>query len=135
MSTMYAQDAGSPWMKVVQESQYEIARLRPHPYYLSAYCQQEYSYWQHIPRWIYQDVLERSPQHCLDIGCAYGTLLLYVKLLTNCEVYGLDFIDTYMSQALVEKYLIHFRVNNIELDPFPWSCHYDIVVFTEVLEH
>lgn len=128
-------EISEPWMTTLTESQDEIASLNPNPYYLAAYCQQEFSYWQHIPRWIYLDVQERKPRNCLDIGCAYGTLLLYTKKLSNCDAYGTDFIDTYLSPAVVAKYNLHFCLNNIELDPFPWSGPYDSIIFTEVLEH
>ena len=128
-------EISEPWMLRLKECQNEIAALNPHPYYLAAYRQQEYSYWQRIPRWIYLDVLERKPRNCLDIGCAYGTLLLYVKKLSNCDAYGTDFIDKYLSPAVVAKYNLHFCLNNIELDAFPWSYCYDSIIFTEVLEH
>lgn len=128
-------DTNEPWMIILRESQNEVAALDPHPYYLTAYRQEEFHYWQHIPRWLYEDILEHQPSKCLDIGCAYGTLLVYIKKLSNCEAYGTDFVDTYISSTLVAKYNLHFAVNNIELDPFPWDCHYDIIVFTAVMEH
>jgi SAM-dependent methyltransferase len=134
-SGLTAYEAGAPWMTILKRCQDEISILRPHPYYLAAYRQQEYFYWQHIPRWIYQDALDRTPQKCLDIGCAYGTLLLYVKMLSGCEAFGLDFVDLYISPVLLEKYQLHFYVNNIELDQFPWNAPFDTIIFTEVLEH
>jgi SAM-dependent methyltransferase len=128
-------EISDPWIATLRETQNEIAALSPHPYYLAAYRQLEFSFWPHIPRWIYLDVLERKPRNCLDVGCAYGTLLLYTKKLSNCDAYGIDFIDKYLSPAVVAKYDLHFCLNNIELDPFPWSCSYDSIIFTEVLEH
>src|SRR4051794_29164688 len=107
--------------EMLRACQDEIAALCENPYYVRAYRQAERSYWQHIPSWISVDIAERRPRACLDIGCAYGTLLLYVNWLSGCDTYGLDFVDAYMSPQLVAKYSLHFTVNNIEFDPFPWK--------------
>ena len=125
----------SPWLAAFTESQDEVAAFDPHPYYLKAYRHEELQYWQHIPQWIFDDILEHQPSKCLDIGCAYGTLLVYIKQLSNCDAYGTDFLENCISPALVEKSNLRFSVNNIELDSFPWDCHYDVIIFTEVLEH
>lgn len=122
-------------MNLLEAVQAEIATLEPHPYYLSQYRAAETDYWQLIPGWLADDVAERRPARCLDIGCAYGTLLTYVKRLSGCEVEATDFTDVYLSPALQKKYSIRFALNNIELDPFPWPPGYDIILLTEVLEH
>jgi SAM-dependent methyltransferase len=122
-------------MTLLEEAQAEVAALKPHPHYLSQYRAAETNYWQLIPDWIADDVAERRPARCLDIGCAYGTLLTYIKRLSGCAVDATDFTDIYLSPALQRKYSIRFAVNNIELDPFPWPPGYDIILLTEVLEH
>jgi SAM-dependent methyltransferase len=122
-------------MKQVKDCQKEISTLNPHPKYLVDYRDQEAYYWLQIPRWIREDAQKNNVKRCLDIGCAYGTLALYCKKLFNCEVYTVDFIDQYLSRTLAEKYDFPFRVNNIELDAFPWEMEFDVIVFTEVLEH
>jgi len=120
---------------LLEEAQAEIAALEPHPHYLSQYRAAETNYWQLIPDWIADDVAERRPARCLDIGCAYGTLLTYIKRLSGCAVDATDFADIYLSPVLQRRYSIRFAVSNIELDPFPWPPGYDIILLTEVLEH
>jgi SAM-dependent methyltransferase len=113
----------------------EIARCDPHPYYVEAYRGAETSYWQHIPGWMAADAALLRPGRCLDIGCAYGTLLLLAAKMTGGQGYGIDFVGRYMSPTLLAKHALEFAVSNIELDPIPWPGRYDVVVFTEVLEH
>lgn len=127
--------SNEPWMKKLRECQHEIAKLNPHPNYLKIYRDQEIYFWVHIPKWIMKDWANRKVKKCLDIGCAYGTLALYCKKLFNCEVYCTDYVDTYISPSLVKKYKFMFSINNIELDPFPWNDKFDVIIFTEVLEH
>ena len=77
--------------QVIRDCQEEIAVRRstpgPDSYgYAVRYRPDELGYWLHIPRWMYEDFRERSARggslRCLDVGCAYGTLLLYAK---NCS--------------------------------------------------
>ena len=124
-----------PWWSELQACQEEIMRLDPHPYYVENYRPAEVYYWHPIAGWLYADIDERPPSSCLDIGCAYGTLLLYVRRLAACQAYGIDFIDVYMSRSLRTEYGLHFAVSNIELDPLPWQKTFDIILLTEVLEH
>jgi len=123
------------WARLLGDCQEEIAALDPHPHYLEAYRREEDRYWRHIPRWLCEDASRRKIETVLDIGCAYGTLLLFAKALTSCAVYATDFTGVYMSPAVVAKHDVQFRVNNIELDPFPWDRRFDAIIFTEVLEH
>ena len=128
--------AASPWMRNVKECQDEIATLNPPSNYLQSYRNQEVYFWSQIPKWIRKDYSKQTVKRCLDIGCGYGTLALYVKKLFNCEVYATDYIDAYLSPlSLVKKYNFFFSINNIELDAFPWDVKFDIIIFTEVLEH
>jgi SAM-dependent methyltransferase len=124
-----------PWIRDVMKCQDEIATLNPHPKYLQSYRNQEIYYWLHIPKWIREDWSKHTIERCLDIGCAYGTLALYCKILFDCEVYCTDWVDTYLSPSLLKKYNFLFNVNNIELDPLPWDVKFDVIIFTEVLEH
>jgi 2-polyprenyl-3-methyl-5-hydroxy-6-metoxy-1,4-benzoquinol methylase len=127
--------AKSNWMKDIAYCQKEIAELQPHPKYLADYRDQEVYYWLQIPNWIRKESSKNKVKRCLDIGCAYGTLALYCKKLFNCEVYATDYVDTYLSRMLAAKYDFHFEVNNVELDDFPWDKEFDLIIFTEVLEH
>jgi SAM-dependent methyltransferase len=126
---------GEGWRPLLEECQEEVAALATHPHYAAAYRAEELSYWLHVPGWIQRDARARPPRRCLDVGCAYGTLLVYVRRLTGCEAFGTDFTDAYASPALLGKYGIDFAVSNVELDPLPWPHAFDLIVFTEVLEH
>ncbi|HST50359.1 MAG TPA: class I SAM-dependent methyltransferase [Pyrinomonadaceae bacterium] len=123
------------WVRLLEECRKEVADFTPNPYYRAAYGAEELSYWQHVPRWIYDDACERAPRRCLDVGCAYGTLLLFVKRLTGCEAFGTDFTDAYTSREMFERRGIGFAVSNVELDEPPWPPPFDMIIFTEVLEH
>jgi SAM-dependent methyltransferase len=127
--------SGEPWMRDVLQCQEIIAASDPYPHYPQAYRDEEISYWHHIPKWIYEDREKYAIERCLDIGCAYGTLALFCKRLLKCPVYCTDFTDRYISQSLAETQGLVFAKSNIELDPLPWEGPFDLVVFTEVLEH
>jgi len=129
--------------RVLGDCQEEIAVRRgasgPDPCdYASRYRLCERGYWLHVPRWIHQDfgnqAARREQLRCLDVGCAYGTLLLYAIKLLRCKPYAIDFVD-YLDQSLVHDYGIHYRLNNVEREAFPWDVQFDLILFTEVLEH
>lgn len=124
-----------PWKKVIIKCQNEITSLDPHLYYINHYKKEELYCWQHIPKWIYEYGQKNIVNNCLDIGCAYGTLALYCKKIFNCGVYCTDFVDVCLSKSLIEKYNFIFSLNNIELDPFPWDISFDVIIFSEILEH
>jgi SAM-dependent methyltransferase len=126
---------GEPWMNRLLECQEEVARCGAVPYYLNQYRGQEISFWLSIPRWIYESRTSAHIERSLDIGCAYGTLALLCKRLFDCEVYCLDMMTSEQIESLTKKNDMSFAVNNIELDPFPWDLKFDLITFTEVLEH
>jgi 2-polyprenyl-3-methyl-5-hydroxy-6-metoxy-1,4-benzoquinol methylase len=115
------------WFKDIVDCQREIR-------YLSNSARAERSWWMHIPKWIREDWLGRSVENCVDVGCGYGTLAIYCRRLLNCPVYCIDFKQI-ISPLLAKKYGIKFSLGNFEMDPFPWDLNFDIVVFTEILEH
>lgn len=122
-------------MSFLLETQKEVAGLCDHPYYLSAYQKDEYRYWNLVARWLWELPVQ-GVRNALDIGCAYGTLALFMKKRFTCDVYCTDFLDCYLGNRLTEKYNLRFQVSNIELDPFPFTVSaFDIIIFTEVLEH
>jgi len=96
---------------------------------------EEIHYWIHIAEWLSEESKRRDVSNVLDIGGAYGTLSVYCQKLFGNEIYCSDFMDEYLSRQLIEKYNIHFKVNNIELDPLPWDRKFDMIIFTEILEH
>jgi 2-polyprenyl-3-methyl-5-hydroxy-6-metoxy-1,4-benzoquinol methylase len=106
--------------------------------YAPKYRDSEFGYWAHIPGWVYQDfrqAADRSQKlRCLDVGCAYGTLLLHAIKSLRCEPYAIDFLR-YLDASLIDDYDIHYQINNIEREAFPWQVQFDVILFTEVLEH
>jgi 2-polyprenyl-3-methyl-5-hydroxy-6-metoxy-1,4-benzoquinol methylase len=105
--------------------------------YAERYRREEFGYWTHIPRWLRDDfgkAADGRKLRCLDVGCAYGTLLLYAIKSLGCEPYAVDFIR-YLDQSLIDDYGIQYRINNIEREAFPWPVRFDVILFTEVLEH
>jgi len=120
--------------RAVAAAQKVVSSHDPHPHYAEAYRSSERRYWEHIPAWIIED-FGGGAGACLDIGCAYGTLMVLCKQVTGCEAYGTDFVPYYMSESLVAEQGLHYEISNIELDPIPWDRKFDIIVMTEVLEH
>jgi glycosyltransferase involved in cell wall biosynthesis/SAM-dependent methyltransferase len=135
-------ESNKPYRMLLQQCQDEVAmrrsRDKPDDYYKSTYRYHEINYWQHVPGWIFADFHEQigtqSTLRCLDVGCAYGSLLLYCIKLLECQAYATDFIP-YLENSLIADYGIQYKVNNIELEPFPWPERFDVILLTEVLEH
>ena len=72
----------------------------------------------------------------LDVGCAYGTFLFYIRHnLPSAELYGIDFVDNFFSKKLGAEKNINFAVANIENEPLPFTEKFDVIILTEVLEH
>jgi SAM-dependent methyltransferase len=122
-------------MATLAESQDEIERFGINPHYERAYRGAEFSYWRWILAWMNEDFRRSWPKRCLDVGCAYGTLLLMAKRLSGCGLYGIDSTTAFMSQALAMGNGIDFKICNIELEPLPWRWKFDAILMTEVLEH
>jgi 2-polyprenyl-3-methyl-5-hydroxy-6-metoxy-1,4-benzoquinol methylase len=116
------------------ETQQEVLKYTENGYYALAYKASELSYWDHVVTRIYETA--KPPASCLDVGCAYGTLAVFMKkLFPEAEVYCTDFVSSFFAEKLAEVAGLNFKINNIELDPFPWDVRFDIIVFTEILEH
>jgi 2-polyprenyl-3-methyl-5-hydroxy-6-metoxy-1,4-benzoquinol methylase len=120
------------WFKDIVDCQREIRCLSHADYYGKP--RHERSWWLHIPKGIREDWLSRPVENCNDIGCGYSTLALYCRRLLNCSVYCIDFREI-LSPLLAKKYGIKFSLCNAEIEPIPWNLNFDIIVFTEILEH
>lgn len=74
----------------------------------------------------------------LDIGCGTGRL---AKLLTenrNCEVIGVDFSDVAISKAKVyapKALFLCLDIEDCNYDFFRLPINYNIIIFSEILEH
>src|ERR1043165_7307474 len=91
---------GRDWMRQLEECQEEVAAFTTTPYYSAAYRADEFSYWSHIPGWIQKDASSRSLRRCLDVGCAYGTRLLFVTRLAGCQAFCPSFTAVSASAEL-----------------------------------
>ena len=116
-------------MITINEVQDIISLLNCNWYY-SVYKQSELLYWLSISEWI----LDQSITNVLDIGTAYGTLLLYTMLNHNCNAYSID-NKQIMSNELIDKYNIKFQMKSIETDEFEYDIKFDAIILTEVFEH
>ncbi len=118
----------------LHRAQIAVLTHDPHPHYTERYLPEESMYWTHIPEWI----ALRHPNSkitCLDIGCAYGTLAMYMHYLGDNKVYCTDCTPEYISTDLLNAYDVQFALNNIETESLPWRMRFDVIVLTEVLEH
>ncbi|MFB4329251.1 methyltransferase domain-containing protein [Paenibacillus sp. CR_12] len=112
-------------------SSYHAKRNGSH--YLSVYKDEEASYWYPLLS-ILDSLLVNRGAKVLDIGAAYGTLLMY-SVLSGAQAHGLDHMADYWSVELEQDYGIRWSQCNVEAEDIPGNERYDIVLFTEVLEH
>ena len=105
--------------------------------YYTTYSKYEFSYFSKILDWFENDyVIKSKPIKVLDIGCAYGTFLFYIREnLPSSDLYCTDFLDIYFSKDLGTAKNINFALSNIEMESLPYTEKYDVIIFTEVLEH
>jgi 2-polyprenyl-3-methyl-5-hydroxy-6-metoxy-1,4-benzoquinol methylase len=121
------------WQQDVLKAQRIVAENSEGTYYLDKYMNDEFHYWHTIPYWMSFDSVERRVDNVLDIGCGYGTLLVYSRELYKCNCYGLDMNDTL--GKLKDMVPITFSQNNIETDDIPFDEEFDAIIFTECIEH
>lgn len=132
--------------QVIAECQRGIAKFALCPFYtlgqvgeqvvLPPYRNCESFYWGQIPQWLALYACQHPIRTCLDVGCGYGTLALYArKLNPECQVCLIDFTDVYISPRLLKKYRFRFTRMNIELESIPYIEKFDVILFTEILEH
>ncbi|MDF2721262.1 MAG: Methyltransferase type 11 [Paenibacillus sp.] len=127
------QRAGLERLHQAQEILSGYHQKRASSHYLAAYREAEASYW--LPLLSTLDtLLAGGGKKVLDVGAAYGTLLLY-SALAGAEGTGIDQMDSYWSPELERDYGIGWHRCNIEAEAIPGTDMYDVIVFTEVLEH
>lgn len=69
----------------------------------------------------------------LDVGCFDGKILKALEKEGYKNLYGVDFSET--SKKSFEETGIHFRSYDIEQDDLPFKKKFDVIVYTDVLEH
>lgn len=122
-------------LAAIHPAQQVVSKHVTHYYYEQSYRAEEHLYWTHLPGWIQAHANRQPINAALDIGCAYGTLLVHTIRTAGCAGYALDFRDTYLSANLIHALNIQFAIANIEQQPIPWPRQFDVILFTEVLEH
>lgn len=70
----------------------------------------------------------------LDIGPAYGTLMLY-SAWAGAEAYGIDKSNAYWSEKLAEDYDLSWSLCNIEAQEIPGAHAFHVILLTSVLEY
>jgi SAM-dependent methyltransferase len=118
--------------RLLDEVQADIASSDSGPNYARAYRDAERNYWSPIPGWIAE---LPSNIRALDVGAAYGTLAIFTKRLLNAEVVCVDAIPHYAPHALLEAENIPLVLRNVELADFSDLGTFDLIIFTEILEH
>lgn len=86
--------------------------------------------------WIFNQIPFVSPERKIkawDIGCAYGTTAAYLAAWGYITTAS-DIVDTYVNIPMLKHFGVEFKLDNIETGLAP-SVDYDVIVFTEVLEH
>ena len=69
----------------------------------------------------------------LDIGCFDGKILNTLRKNGYKNLYGVDFSDA--SKSSFKNTSIHFASCDIEKEEIPFNRKFDVVIFTDVLEH
>lgn len=119
------------WRKAITTVQQEILSAPDiHPYY-KRYRRSEVGYWAPIAKQLFQMPTGRV----LDIGAAYGTLVVFLARL-GWKASVVDQFDIYLAPSIREKYGIDFHAQNVEIESLPFADNvFDCVLFTEILEH
>lgn len=101
-------------------------------FYSTAYMEEEITYWQPALDWIRNltDV-----ESVIDIGAAYGTLLLYAISIHEPRVRTVVDPIAFMPQQLIDEERILRITGDFEREELLDTVQYDLVIFTEVLEH
>jgi SAM-dependent methyltransferase len=129
--------AQEPWYTSFLQAQSLVSEHCENNYY-PVYKQYELGYWLPVPRWLAQDLTQGSPNSpldVLDLGVAYGTLLIYSSLLNPaCQLHGLDFnCETAARMGRIRPMTL--QTANIELEEVSFGKQFDHIIFTEILEH
>ena len=122
----------------LEETQNEMLNAFDIPNYYKVYRKYEFSYFAKILEWFYDDYVypQKEDLKILDIGCAYGTFLFYAKNnLPSVNLYCIDYVDGLISKELSNKKNVKFAVSNIETENIPFKEKFDVIIFTETLEH
>jgi SAM-dependent methyltransferase len=117
---------------LLAQVQSDILNSDPGDGYRREYRVNERHYWEHVPGWISE--FPRSIR-VVDIGCAYATLAVFTRRLLDAEVVCVDIIPKHPPRTLLRSEGIPFVVRDVERELIDDLGRFDLVLFTEVLEH
>jgi len=120
---------------LLAETQKDLIELTINGWYAKQYVKYEKTYWPDIINWVEEDFKGKQGLKCLDIGCGYGTLLVYCQKLLDSKSYCINDSIVFLDKKVIAKYKITAATKNIELDDFPFEEKFEIVLLTAVMEH
>lgn len=120
---------------ILVEVQKELIELTDNGWYAQQYVKYEKTYWPDILIWLSEDFGGKQNLKCLDVGCGYGTLLIYCQKLLGSKPYCINDSMGFLGKGVIKKYDIVSAHKNIELDEFPFEEKFEIMIMTAVLEH
>ncbi|MGL5329034.1 MAG: class I SAM-dependent methyltransferase [Peptostreptococcaceae bacterium] len=115
-----------------------VAHYTTNDHYSNKYKNYENNYWHNLANWIFDEYKlneNKANLKVLDVGCAYGTLAVYLKSLFGAEIYAIDLIKNYIGDGLIRDLAMDFKLMDIECENLKWDVKFDKIIFTEVLEH
>ncbi len=125
--------------EALQKVRKSIFEETPSSEYRQSYHIHQIGAWGPVPALIYIDSLKRlgTNPRSLDIGCAFGTMVAFCRLLGYAPS-AIDFVleETYLGEKTKKRYQIDFFEIQIEKDTLPFEKNsFDLITMTEVLEH
>ncbi len=124
-----------PWYPLFHRARVELLEASPVDGRYERYRTEEMLYWCPLLPRLHDDARRHGYRTVLDVGAGYGTLALYMHFVTGGIVRCIDLHPEVMPEAIRDGFGIDVQASNIETEPIPWTESFDLVVFTEVLEH
>lgn len=111
----------------------KLLEINPNSTYTN-YSREELDYFENILIELYSYLKKnKNIKNVLDIGCSYGSLLLFVRELnTKANLVGIDFREQYINKQVFENNNIVFKNLNIEMQDLD-DTKYDIILMTDIL--
>lgn len=118
--------------ELLERVQDDVQLACPGTYYEESYRGVERNYWDCALGWI-----SAMPKgiRVVDFGAAYCTLAVLSKRLLDAQVTCVDAVDVFCPRTLLDQEGIQHVKKHIEVDELADLGGFDLVIFTEVLEH
>lgn len=128
---LFKQDFGITLDPALVEAQDSIIQVLGPEHYYNIYKKSEHTFWWKALAWM--DEL-RGFKSILDIGPAYGTLLVYSRIKSpEAEIFAIDCVN-HLNEEIKNKFRITTIHGDIERNNFDVRPM-DLIIFTEILEH